>query len=91
MSAYLEVKSEQSSSTSGRKWPSLLADMARFSSCLMTRSPTRNIFHVSPEEFVSYLAPRVFYSVYGSEQKTAVQVVWPYMKLVVATQATMVN
>lgn len=45
--------------------------------------------YVSEKDFVSYLAPRVFLSFFGQMRLTAVNVVWPYMRVVVATQAVM--
>jgi len=44
---------------------------------------------INEQEFVSYLAPRVFRSFYGSLHDNSVQVVWPYMKIIVLTQAVM--
>lgn len=46
---------------------------------------------VSEKEFAAYLAPRVYASVFqmGSAQHKTVDVIWPYMKAVVLTQAMM--
>ena len=46
---------------------------------------------ISEREFVDYLAPRVYASVFqvGSEYHKTVDVIWPYMKAVVLTQAMM--
>jgi len=41
------------------------------------------------DEFVSYWAPRVYLSMYGSAQASSVDVVWPYMRVIVFTQAIM--
>jgi len=41
-------------------------------------------------EFLTYFAPRVWLSVFGSAQQRNVTVVWPYMKVIVFTQFIMV-
>ena len=40
-------------------------------------------------DFLAYMAPRVFDSIHGSSQEGLVTVIWPYMRLIVATQAIM--
>ena len=42
---------------------------------------------ISEREFVSFWAPRIYLSIYDASQDTSVNVIWPYMRLVVATQA----
>lgn len=42
---------------------------------------------LSEREFVSFWGPRIYLSMYQGSQEASVNVIWPYMKAVVATQA----
>lgn len=44
---------------------------------------------LSEREFVSFWGPRVYLSMYEASQEANVNIVWPYMRAVVATQAIM--
>jgi len=44
--------------------------------------------HVSKHEFIHFLAPRVYHAMFGSAAST-VGIVWPYLRVVVVTQAVM--
>lgn len=61
-------------------------NLGKASECLMHSNGDGKI---SEEGFISYLAPRVFLDVFGSFRLEAVDVVWPYMKFIVITQAIM--
>ena len=42
---------------------------------------------LSKHEFVSFWGPRIYLSMYDGSQNTSVNIIWPYMRAVVATQA----
>jgi hypothetical protein len=42
---------------------------------------------LTEREFISYWAPRVYLSMFESSQEASVNVVWPYMRAVILTQA----
>ena len=44
---------------------------------------------INEQDFTSFLAPRVYQSIYGGFESSSVNIVWPYLKWVVATQAVM--
>jgi len=50
---------------------------------------SRGEMNLSENEFVSYWSPLVYLSMYGSAQESAITIVWPYMKVIVFTQAVM--
>mmetsp|Transcript_126 Transcript_126/g.331 ORF Transcript_126/g.331 Transcript_126/m.331 type:complete len:968 (+) Transcript_126:113-3016(+) len=50
---------------------------------------TRGEKTLNENEFISYWGPRVYLSIFEEAQESTVDTVWPYMKVVVATQAVM--
>ena len=60
--------------------------IAKIYQCSVQLMDTDNNGEVSLKEFVAYLGPRVYYRIHG-DTSNEVDVIWPYMQFVVATQA----
>lgn len=85
---HFDMTTDISSSLKNRSQDVTMMDCAEIAVQLMDMDGDGQI---SEKEFAAYLAPRVYASVFqmGSAQHKTVDVIWPYMKAVVLTQAMM--
>ena len=75
-------------STTSQQAPAIASKVKEVESRIIALLDDNGDGHVSKSEFVNHLAPLVYHSMFGLTA-ASVGVVWPYMRVVIVTQAVM--